>query len=484
MEKKQNTGKLPLAYRCFKSYLRFLYEKVMYKDIQYLNTENIPSDGTPLLIVSNHQNALNDAIGILMSFRDRLVHFIVRADVFSMFPGANKFLRSIGLLPAFRINHEGEEAVKNNGATFRDSEQALADGQTVVIFPESGHQTGHFLGTFSYGYTKMAFEAGELTGFEKEIFILPSCNHYSRYHGIRRKSLVKFGIPISIKPFYELYKTKPRTAQRQVNELVRSQIESMMLDIKDIADYDAIEFLRQGDYGTEFAKENGFNPENLPEKLASDRILVTKLATATGRRETSVSFSSASTSWDGLGTDDQTQIAVAANQVEQDVPEIYSKALQLKKGMADAGVSERNFKEKATWGDIIVKIIGVIILLPLAVFALWPSVISYFVPMYFNKKMEDSMFEGTLLFAANALFIFPILAIVTIAVVWPLHGFLQAIVWIVLFPLLCIVEWTYCGWLRDIKEDINYRKSADSDAIINLTGSRVELYDELNKMLK
>ena len=72
----------------------------------------------------------------------------------------------------------------------------------------------------------------------------------------------------------------------------------------------------------------------------------------------------------------------------------------------------------------------------------------------------------------------------SIAVVWPLHGFLQAIVWIVLFPLLCIVEWTYCGWLRDIKEDINYRKSADSDAIINLTGSRVELYDELNKMLK
>lgn len=69
---------------------------------------------------------MNDALGVLLSIRDRLVHLIVRADVFALSPIADKFLRSIGLLPAFRLNWEGEQALENNGATFRDSENPFS----------------------------------------------------------------------------------------------------------------------------------------------------------------------------------------------------------------------------------------------------------------------------------------------------------------------------------------------------------------------
>ena len=191
-------AKVPALYSGFKSYVRFLTEKIYYRKVYYLNTENVPEDGTPLLVVSDHQNSLNDALGILMSIRDRVVHVIVRADVFALSPIADKFLRSIGLLPAFRLNWEGEAALKNNGATFRDSEKSLLDGSTVAIYPEAGHQDRHWLGTFSYGYTKMAFEAAEMGNFEKEIFILPSCNHYSEYAGLRNEMLIKYGTPISL----------------------------------------------------------------------------------------------------------------------------------------------------------------------------------------------------------------------------------------------------------------------------------------------
>ena len=143
-----NKADMPAPYRWFKSYVRFLTEKVYYRKTYCINGENVPQDGTPLLIVSDHQNSLNDALGILMSIRDRLVHFIVRADVFALSPVADKFLRSIGLLPAFRLNWEGEAALSNNGATFRDSEKSLIEGNTVVIYPEAGHQDRHFLGTF------------------------------------------------------------------------------------------------------------------------------------------------------------------------------------------------------------------------------------------------------------------------------------------------------------------------------------------------
>ena len=67
---------MPVLYRWFKAYVRFLTEKIYYKKVYYLNTENVPEDGTPLLVVSDHQNAMNDALGVLLSIRDRLVHLI------------------------------------------------------------------------------------------------------------------------------------------------------------------------------------------------------------------------------------------------------------------------------------------------------------------------------------------------------------------------------------------------------------------------
>lgn len=487
-EGKNKVAKIPLAYRCFKSYLRILFEHVMYKEVQYMNTESIPSEGTPLLIVSNHQNTLNDAIAILMSMRDRLVRFIVRADVFSLGPGVDKFLRSIGLLPAFRINHEGEAALKYNGATFKDSEKAIAEGHSIVIFPEGGHQTGHWLGQFSYGYTKMAFDAAEMTGFEKDVVILPCCNHYSSYWGIRRKVLVKYGRPISLGQFYELYKTKPRTAQRQVNRLVREQILDMMYEVRDLDNYDAIEFIRNSEYSSSYARRNGRNPDILSEKMLSDKDLVSTLEKYTGRENVNVEIHSVSTSWDKITEETpldepkSTKVEVKDSTVVDVTPEVYKKAYIYKYFLRAAGIEEQDLSGKTSWRKIAAELAGMLALMPLAIVALWPSLVSWLVPMHFNKKMEDNMFEGTLLFAVNALFIFPILGVVTLAVVWPALGVMPAIAWVLSFPALCVFEWKYVEWLKAIRRQIALMKARRNGKIDNIHGSRHALNIELDKI--
>lgn len=446
-------AKVPALYSGFKSYVRFLTEKIYYRKVYYLNTENVPEDGTPLLVVSDHQNSLNDALGILMSIRDRVVHVIVRADVFALSPIADKFLRSIGLLPAFRLNWEGEAALKNNGATFRDSEKSLLDGSTVAIYPEAGHQDRHWLGTFSYGYTKMAFEAAEMGNFEKEIFILPSCNHYSEYAGLRNEMLIKYGTPISLKPYYELYKTKPRTAQREVNTLVREQINSLMLNIQDAENYDAIDAIRQGEYGIIYAKNQNMDPTQLPQKLVADKKLVAALDAA---KESNPSM----------------------------VQSVYESARAVYGELKKKGIDESALTQTPGVGNLLVQIAVVAFLFPLAVFSLWPALPAWFIPKYFSDKAEDKMFHGTFLIALNALLIFPVFGLLTFFVTWVKTSLLAGLIYVALFPALCLFEWAYVGWIKDIIHGFNAIRAEKSGVLGCLRDSRKQLFRDIDNIVK
>lgn len=448
-----NRRKISVVYRLFKTYLRSLHNHVYYSKTYIVNPENIPSDGTPLLIVSNHQNCLNDPLGILFTINDRKINFIARADVFAISPIANKFLRSIGLLPAFRMNVDGEATLSKNDETFKVSEQALIDGNTVVMFPEAGHQDKHWLGNFSLGYTKLAFEAAEMGGFEKDVQILPSCNHYSHYFGIRNQFMVKFGTPISLQPYYELYKTKPRTAQREVNKLVRAQIESLMLNITDLDNYAAIDFARNT-YGVDFAQTEGLNPNILPQKLIADQALFSALENA-------------------------------KQEQESDVNEIYATAQELKQEIEKAGLAPENlYKKKSTFLSLLT-LIGQFILLPLWLVSMVSAGPIYGIAeLLFKKNSKDRMFEGTFLFAISALFTIPLTCLITLILGWSFVNVWFAIAYVLITPLLLIFAWNYKEtFMRNIRY-IRYNSLGNSARGTKIKNLHNKLYTLLNKITK
>ena len=447
-EKKEKPGCL---YHLFKAYVRFLHNKIFYKKTYQINTEAVPADGTPCLIVSNHQNCMNDPLGLVTSMTDRKLNVITRADVFMVSPVANKFLRSIGLLPAFRLDYEGEKALDKNNETFRQSEQALIDGATVLMYPEAGHQDKRWLGTFSFGYTKMAFEAAELANFEKEVFILPACNHYSHYFGMQNRMLVKFGTPISLQPYYELYKTKPRTAQREVNKLVREQISGLMLDIRDLDNYDAIDFIRTT-YGVDYAKKQGVNPDNLPERLLTDKDLVARLDEAKAQHTEAVEA-------------------------------LYQDALILKQGIAQAGITDAHLKAAVNPVTLGFKLLALLMLLPLWIFSWWPSMLVYWIPMsIFKAKMKDPMFEGTLLFGSAVLFTLPLFSLITLLVVGLNSGWLTALVYVALFPLIMLFSWKYAMFgKKTLQTMLCLLKPASVDKLKQIRRSLHKRLDEIIK---
>ena len=443
-----------LGFKLFKGYVRFFHDVLYYKRHHWLDTENIPEKG-PLMIVSDHQNSLNDALAILMAIdkrKEKKLRIVARADVFK--PWGKKALDWLGMLPAFRLSYEGEESLANNEGTFSEAEVELNNDGTLIIYPEAGHQDKHWLGKFSLGYLRMLFQAAEKNNFEKELFILPSCNHYSNYFDIQEDVLIRFGTPISIAPFYELYKTKPRTAQRQVNELVREQISAMMLNITDLENYEAIDFLRRNTFGIDYAKERGFDPDKLPEKLLADKQLFADLEQL---KETD----------------------------EEKIHTIYDNVGKLEEKIKELKLKETDFSRKESLPRLMAKGVLLALLLPLFLFACIPNIIIYYVPNIFISRINDKMFYGCFRLAISILITIPILYPLTALLTWFItKSMLIALIHLVCLPFLAIFAWRYAKGFMQWITDLRFNRLFKRGGLNHVIELRSSIYESINRLVR
>lgn len=439
-----------IFYVLFKAYLKFFHDKVFYKKVYRLGSENVPEEGNPMIVVSNHQNCLNDPLGLIFSFTDRKPHILTRADVIEYNWFTNSFLRSVGLLPTFRMNFDGEESLSKNKGTFNESEDALIDGNTIIMFPEGMHQDKRWLGEFSTGFTKMAFESAQNDNFQTEVFIQPACNHYSNYFGVQNEMIIKFGTPVSIAPFYELYKTKPRTAQRQVIALVHEQIQNLMLDITDLENYEAIDFIR-GVYGKHFAISNNLDANYFPNMLESDKMLFANLEKAKAENNESV-----------------------AN--------IYSKALEYKQDLKSQDIGDTEVMLDASIMQIVANIISLIVFLPIWIVSLWPNILIFNASNIFMKNIKDKMFEGTIRYTLSVMATIPITYILTFVLTFHFVNGWVAFFYICVLPALAIFAWNYWQFAKRTFRMLKYKKIA-SDKRKDLTQTRKDLFESLDNIL-
>ena len=450
---KTNPRDHSLFIKAFRAYLQFVNSGLYFKKEHVLGLENVPVNGTPTIIVSNHQNCLNDPLCVCLQLTDRRMNFLARANVFNI-PIFNKALRAMGLLPAYRMGYEGLAHVRRNSETFEDAGNALMDGETVMLYPEAGHQDKRWLGTFKLGYLRIAFAAAEKMEFKEDVIILPSCNHYSNYFHARTEMLIKFGKPISLKPYYERYQEEPRATMMEINAVVREAIKEMMLHVEDIEHYDQIDWLRENEYGKKYAREHGFKFNYLPSRLLSDQALVNALQQA-------------------------------SEEHPEKMESIYQDTAEVIKGINELNIRDWLFRRKPRVISAALRGLALLVLLPLFIVSIIPTALLFILPEIFLKKMiKDQMFISTFRLAVSALITIPLCMLVPAALLWIFVGFWWALGYFVAFPFMFLLAWNYMRLFMKFLGTCRFVNRKNRPKIKEIHKKRLCIFNRLDAILK
>ena len=453
MKKVRKPREHSLFLKAFRAYLQYVNSGLYFRKEHIIGLENVPADGTPVVVVSNHQNCLNDPLCVCLMLTDRRMNFLARANVFNN-PIFNKALRAMGLLPAYRMSHEGYAAVAKNRSTLEAAGEALTNGETVMLYPEAGHQDKRWLGMFRVTYLKMAFDAAEKMNFEQDVMILPSCNHYSNYFHARTDMLIKFGEPISLKPYYEQYKLAPRETMTMINQIVREKIQEMMLHIDDLDHYDQIDFLRDNGYGRKYAIDHGYKFRYLPSRLISDQKLVTALQNAQKEHP---------------------------EQMEQ----IYSDTARLIEGEKRLKIRDWLFIHNPGVEAPILRGLGLLALLPLFLVSIFPTLLLFVLPEIFLKKLiKDQMFVSSFNVGVSVFVTVPLCLIVPSILLWIFAGFWWALAYFVAFPAMFILAWNFMRMFLKFVGSCRFVARKNRKEIAELRTLRQSIFNSLDNLLK
>lgn len=382
----ENINHFSRLYDILNRYLRFTHNHFYYKKFHIYGKENIPPKGVPTFIISNHQNGLMDALAILYLFSDRRQPvYIARGDIFKNQTIA-KILRFLKIMPTFRSRDGNRKDIEQNNTSFGIAAQVLKEGGTLAIFPEAGHQAGHFLSSFKKGFPRIAFKAEEFANFELNLQIVPLNIHYSDYFNFRSELLVTVGKPFSFKEFFELYKTEPNQAYIALNEKSKKEIKSLSLDIEDKEHYEDYETLRTI-FHTPLKELKKRDKQYLHTQLNEDITIVANI-----------------------------------NRLKEQDPSTFATLMQtasdyrneLKKlNLRDWLISNK----KITFCHLILQSAVLFLLFPIFLFGFIHNIIPFSLPNILKRKIKDPMLHSSLHYALSVIISFPIIYLILFFIV-------------------------------------------------------------------
>ena len=407
-------------YDLYMKYLCAAHNNVYYRNFYIINRENIPPKGTPTVVIANHQNGMMDAMAILHTmYKDgRQPVFIARGDIFKK-DFVARIMRFLKILPVYRNRDGSREDIKKDLAIFNRAARILKKGGTLVIFPEAGHQQGHYMSTFKKGFSRIAFAAEEMNDFKLGVQILPLNIHYSNYFNFQSDLMVTCGKPFTYGEFFDLYKEAPNQAYLALNEKARARVKEMTPDIDIPEYYNEIEALTHI-MSEPLLKHKGLRPRFLPNQK-----------------------------------DAAMTIIAAIRQYRDDNPDGFDSLMgdtrEYTGLLQKTGLHHWVINRRISWPKLILRILLMLIMLPVFLFGYLNNFVPDFITQRLTGKIKDKMMHSTFQYGIGTLVTFPIWYIILLVTVSLLtHHFWIGLVYIALAGIIGILNANYKRSLRKL----------------------------------
>lgn len=414
---KENIEEYSARYALLKQVVGFWHNEVFYRKIIVLGRENInPEDH--IIFAPNHQNALMDALAVLFTHKGQPV-FLARADIFKRKAIAS-FLYFLKILPVYRIR-DGYSALRGNDEIFEKTIDVLKNKNGLVILPEGDHAGFRRLRKLKKGICRVAFQAGEATGFKLDIQIIPVGIEFSDYSRFRQVLTVVYGKPIEVSRYNKLYTEAPEKAHNELRSRLSTELKKVMVHIESEEDYEAIDELRS------IVNERYSDDIKIP-KLSRDRSLIDKL--------------------NRLKISDPVEYG-----------KICSLSLEVRNRSKELNISYRLLeKKKHPKGWLIAGLAGLFITFPAYLFGNIFTLTFLTIPELQARKTKDIQFHSSLKFGISLALAFVFLPVYFIISYLVFHKWWLACIIFLSIPAAGLFAWNYNLMFRRIIGGFRLRK--------------------------
>ena len=396
--------------------------RTYFKKFKYQGKEKIPKNAGIIYAV-NHQNAFLDAI-VIATQTDAPLNFLARADIFKK-KIANKILRNFYMLPVYR-QRDGVNTIEKNKITFDDCHEILNQKGNLVIFPEGNHNYKKTLRPLKKGLARIAL--GTLSKFGKEtpLYIIPLGIDYESHFKMNSDILLNVGEPIKVSDHYSKFIENSVDAINKLTLKIAEDLESLIINIQDIENYDELYYLLHG---------FPFLEKNQDPKRKFDL-----------RKEKLIKAESLST------------------QNPEDYKNIITDVKIVKSFMSKHEIKPYLInKPPSSYLVLVVLSLILLLLSPFHLIGLVTNYIPYKIPVWFvENKIKDKHFHASLKQAMGVLlFIFYWLLItlsITIFKDWS-----YGIIFLLIAPIIAMVNFRYWIILIKVKARWNYKSASKND---------------------
>ena len=315
---------------------------------------------------------------------------------------------------------------RSNSEVFNIAANILSGGGTIIMFPEAGHDEGHYISYFRKGFARIAFQAEEQNNFNLNVNILPVANHYSGYFNMREKLTMVVGNPIPLKNYEEEYRENPKKAMAHLARSMETEVKNLMLNIPLRGEeYTRYNFLRQI-YERRFMKQRGWKESYFPNSLKAAKLIVARLEELRQAH-----------------SDKMKRLLSNASEMMEECRRMRLRPWLFERQPTSWGLRLRS----AVW----------ILLFPLYVVVYLLNVLPFTAPYLINRNVKDVMLHSSFAFGLGTLFTFPITYLIYALIVeLYTHSILQTLLFLMMMPVGLLFFWSYRKTLIKLRGQWRY----------------------------